>query len=490
VTLSAAERLVPPDDQNAVEDLLGALLMLGADENRERARARIDEVLAIVDPEDFYRESYRRVYRAIQAVHGRGQPTDVLLVAAELEHDVAQSERDDRRATVAGLAKLAPHTANIVEWANRVHDVGDRIRTHRAGLRLLDASRNGGVTTDDRDRIRDLLAPVAGRGQSALEALDLADLLAGPPPAIDWLWKGWLARGDLALIVGDPGVGKSLLALTLGDAIRRGGTFLGDPCSTGRVAILDLENPLAEAHKRLRAVGVTATEHDRLVYFHAPGIDLASTDGQRQLADTLDHHQIDVAIIDSLRRAAPGLDENDSGAVSAVLSPLRVLTQTTGRTLVVLHHARKRIGDNPVDAGQMVRGSGDLVASIDTLLFLRAKEAGQFTLEHGKSRRGLPHESILVTITEADDERLELVNEGAIATADDKLEAMLARVVRALAAGPLPRQTLALKVETDPKNGTFNRALKLGWQRGQLAKGEREKPNDPVVYSLPPEAYA
>jgi hypothetical protein len=36
----------------------------------------------------------------------------------------------------------------------------------------------------------------------------------------------------------------------------------------------------------------------------------------------------------------------------------------------------------------------------------------------------------------------------------------------------------------DPQNGTYARALKLGYDRHQLAKPEREKPTDPQLYAL------
>lgn len=132
----------------------------------------------------------------------------------------------------------------------------------------------------------------------------------------------------------------------------------------------------------------------------------------------------------------------------------------------------------------MVRGSGDLVASVDSLLYLRAKEGGAFTLEHGKARRGLPHEPILVRI-EGDEQHLRLVSEGAVAAADDKVEAMLARVLAALQddGGALARPVLELRVGSKPKNSTLTRALKLGWQREQLAKTKGGF-GEPTLYAL------
>lgn len=252
--------------------------------------------------------------------------------------------------------------------------------------------------------------------------------------------------------------------------------------------MIDIENPLGEAHKRLLGFGVTAEEHYGLLYIHGQGLDLEGD--CEQLRELVTEHGVDLIVLDSLRRAAPWLEENDSRSVSAVLTPLKLLAQQTGVTIIVIHHARKRVGDNPTDAGQMVRGSGDLVAGVDTLLYLRAKEPGVFTLEHGACRRSFPHESIQVRV-EGDDESIELINEGAVAMAEDKLESLVARIIEALRPGPLERQVLALRVSATPKDGTFTRAVNLAFQRGQIAKTNEatRKANEPLVYALSPEMY-
>ena len=478
----------PPQAPEAEEHVLGQLLTAGADslDHAERVAERI--AAAGLTPGDFYRESHARILRACQRLLDRGEPPDPLLVEAELDLGGELGDAGGR-ARLRELASLVAATANAGHYARLVVDAARRRDLIRTLGPVVDAAWNGGApadTIDRLDRARAQLTPGAP-DDHRLEPLDLAELLAGPPPAARWLWRGWLAQGDLALLVGDPGVGKSLLTLALAAAVRRGVPLLDEPCYRGRVGVLDLENPLDEAHKRLRAVGVTATEHDGLVYVHQPALDLGTAAGIAAVQDLLDRHQLDALVIDSLRRAAPGLEENDSAAVSRILSPLRALTAASSRTIVLVHHARKRIGDNPTDAGQMVRGSGDLLASADTLLYLRAKEAGIFTLEQGKSRRGVAHESIQVRI-DSDDDRLDLVNEGAVAHADDRLEAMLERIIGVLRehGSPLERQVIALRLGAGNRDGTFARALKLGWQRDLLGKTNEEtrKPTEPMVYGL------
>lgn len=468
-----------PQDLEAEETVLGAMML---------SPSAVDAAREILVASDFYRVSNGRIFDAALAIRDADADArpDAILIAAELERR-GQLEEIGGRKRIHELAALVPAAGNVKHYAELVLAKSRQRRILSTIEPLRVACLNGGADPNETQAIIRQLSELADRAPSsvALVPLDLGALLSGPMVGIAWLWEGWLARGDLALIVGDPGVGKSMLGLGLAAATRQGSEFLGAQSGPGRVGVFDFENPLDEAQKRLRALGLTADDHEGLVYFHAPALDLQTSAGHALLVDALERHSLDLAIVDSLRRSAPGLDENDSGAVSAVLSPLRSLTATTGRTIAVVHHARKRIGDNPTEAGQMVRGSGDLVASVDSLLYLRAKESGSFTLEHAKARRGVPHEPILVRI-EGDDGSIGLVSEGAVAYAEDKVEAMLARVRQVLAedGGALGRQVIALKVGVAANSGTFSRALKLGYDRGILAKRDGERPTDPTLYAL------
>ena len=132
----------------------------------------------------------------------------------------------------------------------------------------------------------------------------------------------------------------------------------------------------------------------------------------------------------------------------------------------------------------MVRGSGDLVASADTLLYVRSKERGSFTLEQGKARRGVPQPLQTVRITETDDGRLSLVG-GAAVAAESKIEETLARVIKLLGeSGPLDRPVLASRLDLNSHNSTLTRALKLGVTSDWLVKQEGATVGAPTRYAL------
>src|SRR5947209_296249 len=45
------------------------------------------------------------------------------------------------------------------------------------------------------------------------------------PQAIEWLWPGWLARGRLHILAGQPGTGKTTLGLELAAIISSAGAW-------------------------------------------------------------------------------------------------------------------------------------------------------------------------------------------------------------------------------------------------------------------------
>src|SRR5687768_5398714 len=78
------------------------------------------------------------------------------------------------------------------------------------------------------------------------------------PEAVDWLWPGYIPRGKLTVLDGDPGLGKSLSTLDLAARLSRGLPFPdGSGGGTvGRTLILQAEDGTAgTVLPRLTAAG-------------------------------------------------------------------------------------------------------------------------------------------------------------------------------------------------------------------------------------------
>src|SRR6516164_3694185 len=75
---------------------------------------------------------------------------------------------------------------------------------------------------------------------------------------VSWLWRCWLALGKLSILDGDPGLGKSLLALDLCARVTTGRPFPdGSPgCAPANVIVLNGEDgPEDTVRQRLQALG-------------------------------------------------------------------------------------------------------------------------------------------------------------------------------------------------------------------------------------------
>src|SRR5437870_4959213 len=88
------------------------------------------------------------------------------------------------------------------------------------------------------------------------------------PRPVSWLWPGRLALGKLAMLDGDPGLGKSLLALDLCARLSTGRPFpdgaLGP--GIGTAIVLNAEDSEQDTiHPRLLALGA---DLDRVFVLH------------------------------------------------------------------------------------------------------------------------------------------------------------------------------------------------------------------------------
>lgn len=107
-------RKVPPQNLEAEASVLGGILL----ENEA-----FDRVLEIVTPDLFYRESHRKVFRAMMELSDRSEPVDLITLSEFLK---AKGELDAVGGTayLASLANLVPTAANIAHYARIVREKG------------------------------------------------------------------------------------------------------------------------------------------------------------------------------------------------------------------------------------------------------------------------------------------------------------------------------------------------------------------------------
>ena len=229
-----------------------------------------------------------------------------------------------------------------------------------------------------------------------------------PRPAA-WLWGNWLPLGKLAILDGDPGLGKSTLLFDLAARVSSSGVMPdGSAGVSGNVIILNAEDDPAETiQPRLVAAGANPER-----VFHLGEIDTGNRRRQVQIPDDapllarlIAQQDARLLIIDPLLAFLAGADANCDQHIRRVLQQISSLAQQHGCAVICVRHLNKGASPKAVYRGSGSIGmigharTGLLVAqdpNDDEQRILAVSkcnmggEAGQPALRAGRSRRGQP----------------------------------------------------------------------------------------------------
>jgi hypothetical protein len=193
----------------------------------------------------------------------------------------------------------------------------------------------------------------SGRKSSSVPGrVCLADVV---PEPVTWLWPGRIPVGKIVTLDGDPGLGKSAIALTIAAIVSRGGQWPdGTLCDEpGDVLIMSAEDGVADTI-RPRLDAADADPHRVHVIDHVLDkggepipVTLAATDEiERHITQT----GARLLIVDVLMAYLPG-DAHKDQDVRKALTPFAKVAERTGCTMLLLRHLKKNTGGEPVYLG-------------------------------------------------------------------------------------------------------------------------------------------
>jgi hypothetical protein len=162
---------------------------------------------------------------------------------------------------------------------------------------------------------------------------------------IDWLWPGWFALGKLALLDGDPDLGKSLVALDLCARLSTGRPFPDGSPGSGRGCslVLNGEDGGEDTVKpRLAAQGADLDRVFVLRPKRATGMPLLLPSGLNRLAWAVQHVRARLVVIDPfLAFLDPGIASGNDQSVRRALLPLARLAQRYRCAILMIRHLTK-----------------------------------------------------------------------------------------------------------------------------------------------------
>jgi replicative DNA helicase len=224
---------LPPHSLEAEQSVLGGLLL---------DNEAVDKVGDVLADADFYSEAHRLIYQHIYGLAAEGKPADVVTVSESL----ASSQKLDYVGGLSYLGALVgnvPTAANIRHYAQIVRDRSILRQLAATAGDIADAAYNplGRSAKEVLDQAEAKVLHIAEQGsRGAQQVVTIGALLGGVVDRIEVLYNrddpsdvtgvptgfsdldrftSGLQPGDLVVVAGRPSMGKTSLALNIGEHV-------------------------------------------------------------------------------------------------------------------------------------------------------------------------------------------------------------------------------------------------------------------------------
>ena len=243
--------------------------------------------------------------------------------------------------------------------------------------------------------------------------------LLGPSQPVDWLTKGLVGGGYMTLLAAFAKTGKTTFLTHLLRDWERGGPLAEQQLE--KPVLVVSEESSGHWMRRRDSLALGDGTHLELIPFMGrPNLsewEQLIADIESQIKGGAEYAAV---VFDTLASLWPVTEENDAGAVSSAIMPLRRLTEA-GAAVILVHHTRK--GD--ASEGRASRGSGALPAMVDIIVELR-----RFAAHNARDTRrvltsfGRFDESEPELVIDLQDEGYVIVGDRARATEEDRITAI------------------------------------------------------------------
>jgi hypothetical protein len=168
----------------------------------------------------------------------------------------------------------------------------------------------------------------------------VAEVAKREPP--QWLIEDVLPKQDLAMLYGESGSGKSFVALDIAFAIATGFDWNDLPTEKHPVVWIAAEAAGSMRNRTkayAQAKGIELENADLWVIGETPS--LMDTEESVALAEAVRAKKPGLIIVDTLAAASIGANENSGEDMNIVMGACRMLHETTGALVMLIHHTGK-----------------------------------------------------------------------------------------------------------------------------------------------------
>jgi len=390
----------PIDSADVEKAALGSMLI-----DREAA----DKLLAKLTVGDFYDDKHRLIFEALKKLRAKGEVPDLLTVTDALRSSKSLTKAGGA-AYISALANSVGTTTNADVYADKVLECSRYRAIMMAAAECVAAAKE--MNPDALQRMEETVELIRSIGQNGARVCVtcLADVEA---EETSWLWKPYLPLGKLAILEGDPSIGKTFLALKLTAAISQGWSLptvnaqgeleIGERGEPQNVLYLSAEDGLGDTLKpRLIRAGADDSRVFAVTGKRHPGGKIEVPITLQDIAEldrTMSEYRPALMVVDPLQAyLGKGVDMNRAEQVRPVLAQVGALAQKHFCTILLIRHLGKSSKDRSIYRGL---GSIDLAAAARSVLLVGRDpdDATKRILAHNKSSLGPSGASISFAIT-------------------------------------------------------------------------------------------
>jgi len=311
--------------------------------------------------------------------------------------------------------------------------------------------------------------------------VDMTAAMAAAAEPLPYVVEGFACRGYVTVLAGQHSSRKTWLALLLGAAVHGGRTALaGFAIAPTTVLYVDAENGPRLLGRRFREAGIPA---DGLLV--ADGSALRLPGDLDRLAMLVERTGAGLVVLDSLRRLAPGMRENESDSTAPLMHELACLAREQSVALVVIHHRSVKPGAADSRGSSAIEDQADVVFRLDRHGDRSKLRPVKFRIDAEPEPRWLSFALDVDTGTLG----LDATGPPEGAKEEPSAESGLAQAIRSLAP-QTPREEgwtpsrLAAAVGSNRESGTFKRAVRAlldsgEWEAEGEGKARRLRPRQP-----------
>lgn len=419
---------VPPHSIEAEQSVLGGLMLDNS------AWDRVGDVVAV---DDFYRDDHRRIFRHIARLIEQNRPADVVTVSESIE----SSEDKDKIGGITYLGQLAQNTPsahNIRRYAELVRERAVMRKLVTVGNEIADsalspAGKEVGQLLDEAETKVFEIAEAGNRGREGFK--DIHQLLSQVMERVDMLYHrenpsditgiptgfhdvdqmtSGLQEGDLVVVAGRPSMGKTALALNMGEhvavetrlpvavfSMEMGGTQLATRMlgSIGRLDQHKLRTGRLSDEDWNKLTNAVGKLHDAPIHIDETAALNALELRARARRLHRQYGKLGLIIVDYLQlMSASTQGENRATEISEISRSLKALAKELQVPVVALSQLNRSLEQRPNKRPVMsdLRESGAIEQDADLILFIYRDEVynpdspdkGRAEIIIGKQRNG------------------------------------------------------------------------------------------------------